>query len=108
MIDLLVTRASELLTARTDSRGAVGAALRQLDVIADGAVAIDKGRIIDVGPSHVLPAEYAARRDAYVQLVIATLPAARRWAEYCDVWCDTIAFTAEETERIAHAARALG
>ena len=108
MIDLLVTRASELVTARTDSRGAVGAALRQLDVIADGAVAIDKGRIIDVGPSRVLPAEYAARRDAYVQLVIDTLPAARRWAEYCDVWCDTIAFTAVETERIAHAARALG
>jgi imidazolonepropionase len=43
-----------------------------------------------------------------VQLVIDTLPAARRWAEYCDVWCDTIAFTAAETERICETARALG
>jgi imidazolonepropionase len=239
MIDLLVSNASELVTARTAPRGAVGAAaLRALEVVADGAVAIDKGRIVDVGPTrvlrrrhrarktldargklvtpglvdchshlvfagsrhveyeqlvtgeaipgkrleggirytvartraatvaglaaqarrdldlmlahgtttvevktgygldrdtelrmlrvihglrrhtvdvvatylgaHVLPAEYAGRRDAYVQLVIDTLPAARKWAEYCDVWCDTIAFTAAETERIASAARALG
>ena len=221
MIDLLVTNAAELVTSRTDARGAVGPALRTLDVIANGAVAIDKGRIVDVGPArtlrrrhrarrtldargklvtpglvdchshlvfagsrhveyeqlvtgeatpgkrleggirytvartraasaaalgaqarrdldlmlahgtttvevktgygldrdtelrmlrvihglrahvvdvvptymgaHVLPAEYADRREAYVQLVIDTLPAARRWAEYCDVWCDTIA-----------------
>jgi imidazolonepropionase len=238
VIDLLIANATEVVTSRTDPRGAVGAALRELDVIADGAVAIDKGRIVEVGPAralrrrhrarrtldargrlvtpglvdchshlvfagsrhveyeqlvtgeaapgkrleggirytvartraasagalaaqarrdldlmlahgtttvevktgygldrdtelrmlrvihglrthrvdvvptylgaHVLPAEYADRRDAYVQLVIDTLPAARRWAEYCDVWCDTIAFTAEETERIARAARALG
>jgi imidazolonepropionase len=67
---------------------------------------------VDVVPTylgaHVLPVEYAERRDAYVQLVIDTLPAARRLAEYCDVWCDTIAFTAEETERIGRAALALG
>lgn len=238
LIDLLVTNATELVTSRTDARGAAGAALRTLDVIANGAVAIDKGRIVDVGPTrtlrrrhrarrtldargrlvtpglvdchshlvfagsrhveyeqlvtgeampgkrleggirytvartraasaaalgaqarrdldrmlahgtttievktgygldrdtelrmlrvihglrghavdivptylgaHVLPAEYADRREAYVRLVIDTLPAARRWAEYCDVWCDTIAFTAAETERIARAALALG
>lgn len=238
MIDLLIVNASEVLTGRTHARGAVRDALRALDVIADGAVAIDKGRIVDVGPSrtlrrrhrarrtldargrlvtpglvdchshlvfagsrhveyeqlvtgeaapgkrleggirytvartraasaaalaaqarrdldtmlahgtttvevktgygldrdtelrmlrvihglrrhpvdvvptylgaHVLPAEYAGRREAYVRLVIDTLPAARRWAEYCDVWCDTIAFTAAETERVARAALALG
>jgi len=238
VIDLLITGASEVVTSRTGARGAVGAALRELDIIGDGAVAIDHGRIVDVGPTralwrrhrarrtvdargklvtpglvdchshlvfagsrhveyeqlvtgeavpgkkleggirytvtrtrdasdaaltaqarrdldlmlehgtttvevktgygldrdtelrmlriiqrlrkhaidvvptylgaHVLPAEYADRRDAYVQLVIDTLPAARKWAEYCDVWCDTIAFTAAETERIATAARALG
>jgi imidazolonepropionase len=238
VIDLLVTNAHELVTCRTDARGAVGPALRQLDVISDGAVAIDKGRIVAVGPTralrrrhrarrtldargrlvtpglvdchshmvfagsrhveyeqlvtgeavpgkrleggirytvartraasastlgararrdldlmlahgtttveiksgygldrdtelrmlrvirglrthpidvvptylgaHVLPAEYADRREAYVNLVIDTLPAARRWAEYCDVWCDTIAFTADESERICRAALARG
>jgi imidazolonepropionase len=238
VIDLLIANATELVTCRTGPRGAVGPALKQLDVIAEGAVAVDKGRIVEVGPTrtlrrrhrarrtldargklvtpglvdchshlvfagsrhveyerlvtgeatpgkrleggirytvartraasaaalaaqarrdldlmlahgtttvevktgygldrdtelrllrvirglarhpvdvvstylgaHVLPEEYAERRDAYVQLVIDTLPAARRWAEYCDVWCDTIAFTAEETERICSVARTLG
>ena len=238
MIDLLITHAAELVTCRTDSRGAIGPALRELEVIEDGALAIHRGRIVEAGitraltrrhrarrtieargrlvtpglidchshlvfagsrhveyeqlvtgetapgkrleggirftvertraasvraldaqarraldlmlahgtttveiktgygldrdtelrllrvihglrthavdivstylGAHVLPAEYADRRAAYVQLVIDTLPAARRWAEYCDVWCDTIAFTAAETERIARAALALG
>jgi len=238
VIDLLVVNASELVTCRTDPRGTVGAALRTLEIIEDGAVAVDKGRIVDVGPAralrrrhrarrmldargklvtpgfvdchshlifagsrhveyerlvtdevapgrrleggirytvartraasaaalaaqarrdldlmlqhgtttvevktgygldrvtelrmlrvihglrrhpvdvvatylgaHVLPEEYANRREDYVALVIDTLPAARRSAEYCDVWCDTIAFTATETERIARAALALG
>jgi imidazolonepropionase len=238
MIDLVVLNATELVTARTDSRGAVGPALHKLDVLRDGALAIDKSRIVDVGSSrslgrkyrarrtldargklvtpglvdchshlvfagsrhveyeqlvtgetapgkkleggirytvartraastaalttqalrdldlmlqhgtttveiktgygldrdtelrmlrvihglrkhavdvvptylgaHVLPAEFAERREDYVKLVIDTLPAAKRWAEYCDVWCDTIAFTAAETERICQAATALG
>lgn len=42
-----------MVTSRTDARGAVGAALRELEVIADGAVAIDKGRIVEVGPTRV-------------------------------------------------------
>lgn len=238
MIDLLVVDAAELVTCRTDQRGAVGVALRALDVIPAGAVAVDKGRIVDVGPTrtlrrrhrarrtldargklvtpglvdchshlvfagsrhveyeglvtgevspgkrleggirytvartraassatlaaqarrdldlmlqhgtttvevktgygldratelrllrvihglrdhpvdvvptylgaHVLPAESIGRREAYIEMVMETLPAARRWAEYCDVWCDTIAFTADETERICRAALALG
>jgi len=214
MIDVVVLNAAELVTARTEPRGATGEALQRLDVLRDGAVAIDKSRIIDIGASrslgrkyrarrtidargklvtpglvdchshlvfsgsstvaqtpgastaaltaqalrdldlmlqhgtttvemksgygldrdtelrmlrviqglrkhpvdvvpthlaaHAVPAEYAGRRDEYVKLVIDTLPAARRWAEYCDVWCDTIAFTAAETEHICAAARALG
>jgi hypothetical protein len=39
--DLLVANAAEVVTSRTDVRGAVGAALRALEVIPDGAVAID-------------------------------------------------------------------
>ncbi|MDR7420349.1 MAG: imidazolonepropionase [Armatimonadota bacterium] len=58
--------------------------------------------------AHVLPAEYADRRAAYVDLVVRTLPRARRYAEYCDMWRDTIGFTEDECVRIAEAARRLG
>jgi imidazolonepropionase-like amidohydrolase len=53
VIHLLIANATEVVTSRTDARGAVGAALRELGVIADGAVAIDKGRIVEVGPTRV-------------------------------------------------------
>jgi imidazolonepropionase len=58
--------------------------------------------------AHVLPEEYAGQREKYVELVIETLPAARRHAEYCDVCCDPVAFTVEECARIARAAVDLG
>ncbi|MDR7545011.1 MAG: imidazolonepropionase [Armatimonadota bacterium] len=237
MVDLLVVRAGELVTCRTAPGGAVGEALRRLEVITDGAVAIDRGRVVAVGstrplrrcfparrvldaagrlvspglidphshlvfagsrhheyetiitgrsepgqrleggihytvrqtrrataarlraqaladldlmlthgttmveiksgygldvPSelkllrviaslrhpidvvatfmaaHVVPPEYAARRGAYVDLVVRLLPRARRYAEYCDMWCDTAAFTEAECLRIASAAVRLG
>ena len=62
MIDLLIANATELVTCRTDARGAVGGALRELDVIADGAVAIHKGRIVEIGPTGVLRRRHHARR----------------------------------------------
>ena len=46
MIDLLVAHASEVATCRTDPGGAVGPALERLEVIPDGAVAVDRGRIV--------------------------------------------------------------
>lgn len=236
-IDLLVAGAGELITCRAGSRGAVGEALQRLEVIPQGAVAIDRGRIVAVGPTrvlrrrfragrvidadgrlvspglvdphshmvfagsrhheyetivtgrtdlgrrleggirhtvsrtraapartlrsqaladlgvilrhgtttieiksgygldertelrllrvirslthpvdviatfmgaHVLPAEYARRRSAYVDLVVHTLPRARRYAEYCDMWRDTVGFTEDECVRIAEAARRFG
>jgi imidazolonepropionase len=237
MIDLLIAHASEVVTCRTDPEGAAGDALERLEIVRDGAVAVDEGRIVEVGPArvvarrhrarrvvradgrlvspgfvdahshlvfggsrhveyeslvtgeaapgrrleggirytvsrtraastaalraqaladldamlchgtttveaktgygldreselrllrvihelrhpvevvptylgaHVLPEEYAGRREAYVQLVIETLPEARRRAEYCDVCCDPIGFTVAECERIGEAAAKLG
>jgi imidazolonepropionase len=61
--------------------------------------------------AHVVPPEYAARRDAYVTLLCdEMLPRIARGhlADAVDVFCETIAFTASETERIAAAATALG
>lgn len=58
--------------------------------------------------AHVLPAEYEGRRSEYVDLVIATLPEARRYADCCDVCCDPVGFTLEECRRIIASAHELG
>ncbi len=61
--------------------------------------------------AHVPPPEFRANPDAYIDLL------ARRWlprivrarlAEYCDVYCDSGAFTVEQSRRLLTAARALG
>jgi len=61
--------------------------------------------------AHVLPPEYAERRDAYLALVCdEMLPriAREHLADAVDVFCDTIAFTPAETERVLDTARRLG
>lgn len=62
MIDLLITHANELVTCRTSSAGARGEALESLEVIADGALAVDGGRIVAVGTTADLAARLSARR----------------------------------------------
>ncbi len=59
-IDLLVTNTSEVTTPRgTEPRG--GAALAEVEVTLHGAVAIDDGRILAVGPGRELSARFAPR-----------------------------------------------
>jgi imidazolonepropionase len=61
--------------------------------------------------AHALPPEYAGRQGDYVDLVCAEmLPAVARsgLADAVDAFCETIAFTADETVRIFTAAAALG
>lgn len=61
--------------------------------------------------AHAVPEEYAGDPEAYVRLVIEEmLPAvaAEGLAEWCDVFCDVGAFTAEQTRRILQAAKDLG
>jgi imidazolonepropionase len=60
---------------------------------------------------HALPADYAARRDDYVDQVIDELiPAVARLklATAVDAFCETIAFTPAETDRLFDAATAHG
>jgi imidazolonepropionase len=71
-----------------------------------------EGRPISVVPTflgaHVVPPEYRDAPEAYVELVIqGMLPTVRRrrLAEFCDVFCDSGAFTLEQTRRILCAAR---
>lgn len=59
--------------------------------------------------AHVVPAEYADRRDAYVDLVTGPmLEAVRPHARWIDVFCERGAFTPEESRRILSAGSAHG
>ena len=58
MIDLLVTHAGELITCRIDHRGRGGES-QEFEIIPDGAVAIDKERIIDIGETSMLLLRYS-------------------------------------------------
>ena len=61
--------------------------------------------------AHIVPPEYADRRNAYLALVCdEMLPrvAHEGLADAVDVFCDTIAFTPAETARVLDAAQRLG
>jgi imidazolonepropionase len=60
--------------------------------------------------AHALPPEYAGRADDYIDAVCAWLPQlhAEGLMDAVDVFCDTIGFTREQTQRVFNAARALG
>ena len=61
--------------------------------------------------AHVVPPEYADRRDDYLALVCGEmLPRVAReeLADAVDVFCDTIAFSPAESARVLDAARRLG
>ena len=61
--------------------------------------------------AHALPPEFANRQDDYVRHVCDDmLPAvaAERLAAAADVFCERIAFTREQTERVFERARSLG
>jgi imidazolonepropionase len=65
--------------------------------------------------AHAVPAEYAGRDDAYVDVVVnEMLPAVREYPAapqgplFCDVFCDDGAFTVAQARRILEAARVMG
>lgn len=61
--------------------------------------------------AHALPPEYKENREAYIRLITdVMLPAAAQegLAEYCDVFCETGVFTADESKCILSAAKKLG
>lgn len=59
MIDLLVTHAGELITCRIDHHRGKGGDPPEFEIIPDGAVAIDKERIINVGETSKLLQQYS-------------------------------------------------
>jgi imidazolonepropionase len=59
--------------------------------------------------AHVVPTEYVDDRAAYVRLVAeGMIPAVGTLAEFCDVWCDDVAFTPDECRAMLRAARIEG
>jgi imidazolonepropionase len=60
--------------------------------------------------AHALPPEFAERAEDYIDAVVAMLPevAASGLADALDAFCETIAFSPEQTARVFEAARAEG
>ncbi|QJW35371.1 imidazolonepropionase [Cellulosimicrobium protaetiae] len=59
--------------------------------------------------AHVVPAEYAGRADEYVDLVRGDMLAAcAPYARWVDVFCETGAFTPEQSRRVLEAGAAAG
>ena len=61
--------------------------------------------------AHALPPEYKGRREEYIRLMCEeVIPEVARegLAEFCDVFCETGVFTAEETRKILEAGKACG
>jgi imidazolonepropionase len=61
--------------------------------------------------AHTVPAAYKSDREAYIQLIIKEmLPRihAEQLADYIDVFCEKVAFSADETKRIIEAGAKYG
>jgi len=59
--------------------------------------------------AHALPPEFAGRSDAYIDVICREwLPALRGSCDAVDAYCEDIAFSAAQCERLFTAARALG
>lgn len=85
--------------------------LRLLEVAAD----LDAALPIDIVPTflgaHALPPEARDRRDAHVDAIVTEwIPevARRGLARFCDVFCESLAFTIDESRRILAAGLAHG
>lgn len=85
--------------------------LKSLEAIRAASAEFSGTVIATLLGAHVVPAEFSARREAYVRLVCdEMIPAVakKKLAEFVDVFCERGAFTLAETEQIFRAARAHG
>ena len=61
--------------------------------------------------AHAVPSEYKENREEYIRIIIEEMiprAAEEKLAEFCDVFCETGVFTAEETEKILRAGMRYG
>ncbi len=86
--------------------------LKQLETIAE----LDRLQPIDLVPTylgaHAIPPEYEGRADEYIDLIgspeLLAQIAHRGLARFCDVFCDSGAFTVEQSRRLLQRAAAAG
>lgn len=85
--------------------------IKQLKVIRE----LNKTQSVELVPTflgaHALPTEYADDRKGYIRLLTEKLipqVAEEKLAEFCDVFCETGVFTAQESEQILKAGQAHG
>jgi len=57
--------------------------------------------------AHAIPPRHRKNGDVYTDEVIEMLPKAREYAEFCDVFCEKGAFSADQTRRILKEAKRL-
>lgn len=81
--------------------------LRLLDIITTLAEAAPTD-IVATLLAHVVPADSPSREGYVATIIEEMIPAAAGKAGYCDVFCDTGAFTVAESRRILEAGRAAG
>lgn len=115
LLDVSAARARRMLehgTTTVEVKSGYGLDLdteiRQLEVAArlPAEVGID---VTTTFLAHVIPSEYAARREDYVDLVVEeVLPRCSTLADACDVFCDRGAFSVTESRRILRAGVELG
>jgi len=85
--------------------------IKSLEAIGDAARQWPGTVVATLLAAHTVPPEFHARREEYVRLICDELiptVAKRKLARYCDVFCETTAFTERETSRILACAAARG
>jgi imidazolonepropionase len=73
-VDLLIEHAAQLITVAAPGGPKRGAAMREIGIVADGALAIDDGRIVAAGPADEVRAKVRAARSTIDARGKAVLP----------------------------------
>ncbi len=84
--------------------------LKQLEVIRDLEAEEEMNLVPTFLGAHAVPQEYKENREAYIDLVCGMIPevAEKKLAKFCDVFCETGVFTAEESRRILECGKKYG
>ena len=111
----VLSRMLALGVTTCEAKSGYGLSLEHEIKMMEAVKELDKLQPIDLVSTfmaaHAVPEEYKEDRNAYIDLVINDMipeAADRGLAEFCDVFCETGVFDAEESRRILLAGQAVG